>query len=148
MVIKDRIAFGSLAGVVSVLPQIALNLISKAIGFSKIYSFTLAGGVFLGKKVLQNIGGILLGSMLWLFTAAFIGVIITYFLYLTGKEYWWLKGVLVTVVFIHLLMYGFLFNMANAKVIPADIATNFSILGENIIFGLGAGYLVSRWSPP
>lgn len=146
MVIKDRVALGALAGVVSSIPPAILNLISKAIGFSKTYSFTLAGGIFLKGKVTEEPGGILLGTLLWLFTAALVGFLTVLFLQSTGKDYWWLKGPLLTIIFMHLFVYGFAFNMAETKIIPVDVATNISIFFENLVFGVVTGYLVARWS--
>ena len=146
VVIRDRVILGTLASLVAAVPQAILNLISKALGLSKIYSFTLAGGVFLRNKITEDSGGIFLGSILWLFTAAFLGYLIVLFLQYTGKDYWWFKGPFVTIIFMHLLIYGFMFNMANAKVIPIDIPTNISIFAENIVFGVIVGYLIIRWS--
>lgn len=146
MVIKDRVALGALAGVIGAIPQAILNLISKAFGFSKTYSFTLAGGIFLKGKVTEDPGGILLGTLLWLFTSALIGYLTVLFFQSTGKDYWWLKGPLLTIIIVHLFIYGFAFNMAGTKIIPVDVATNISIFFENLVFGVVAGYLVVRWS--
>ncbi|TCL74222.1 hypothetical protein EDC14_1004160 [Hydrogenispora ethanolica] len=145
MTIKDPIALGSLAGICGVIPQIILNLLSKSLGYSKIFSFTLAGGIFLGKKAISSIDGGILGSILWLFTAAFVGCLLVYLLRKTSTDFWWLKAPLLTVILIHLTIFGFGFNMANAKVIPKDVKTNISILVENIAFGLTAGFLITRW---
>lgn len=146
MVIKDRVALGALAGIIGAIPPSILNLISKAIGFSKTYSFTLAGGIFLKGKVTEDPGGILLGTLLWLFTAALVGFLIVLFFQRTGKDYWWLKGPLLTIVLMHLMVYGFAFNMAETKIIPVDVSTNISIFFENLVFGVVTGYLVARWS--
>lgn len=146
MVIRDRVALGVLAGVVGAIPQVILNLISRAVGFSKTYSFALAGGIFLKGKVTEEPGGILLGILLWLFTSAFVGLLIVLFFQKTGKDYWLLKGPLVTIIVMQLFIYGFAFNMANTKVIPVDVSTNISIFFENLVFGVVAGYLVARWS--
>lgn len=145
MTIKDPIALGALTGLCGVIPQIILNLISKSLGYSKIFSFTLAGGIFLGKKVISSVDGGILGSILWLFTAAFVGCLIVYLFRKTGTDFWWIKAPLLSVIFIHLTIYGFGFNMANAKIIPKDVQTNVSILIENIAFGLTVGFFITRW---
>lgn len=137
---------GTLAGAIGAIPPIILNLISHALHFSKTYSFALAGGIFLRKLATTTLGGILLGSTLWLFTAAFMGVMVALLFRITGKDYWWIKSPLLIIVVMHIFIYGFLFNMANTKVIPNDIATNISLLIENIVFSLVIGYLVIRWS--
>ena len=78
--------------------------------------------------------------------AVFIGFIIVLLFQMTGKDYWWLKGPLTTIIIMHLFIYGFAFNMANTKIIPVDIPTNLSIFIENIVFGITTGYLIARWS--
>jgi len=146
MIIKDRVALGAFAGLVGAIPQVILNLISHALHYTKIYSFTLAGGVFLKGKVTQDPGGVILGTILWLFGAMFMGFLIVLFFQKTGKDYWWLKAPLATITIMHLFIYGFAFNMANTKIIPVDIATNLSIFAENFVFGITTGYLANRWS--
>lgn len=146
LIIKDRVALGTLTGILGAVPAVLLNLISHALNFSKTYSFTLAGGIFLKGNVTETAGGILLGSVLWIFTAAFISFLIVLLIERTGKDYWWIKGPLLTIVVMHLLIYGFAFNMAQTKIIPVDVATNISMFVENLIFGITTGYLITRWS--
>lgn len=146
MIIKDRVALGACAGILGALPQVVLNLISHALHYSKTYSFTLAGGIFLKGKVTETASGMFLGTALWLFTSSFVGLLIVLLFEKTGKDFWWLKGPLTTIIVMQILIYGFAFNMANTKIIPVDVPTNLSIFAENLIFGIVAGYLVKRWS--
>lgn len=145
--IKDRVALGAAAGIIGSIPQSLLNLLSKMLGISKTYSFTLAGGIFLGKERTGEIGSFILGTVLWIFTAAFIGYLIVSLMKKTGRGFWWFKGPLVTILVMNLFIYGFMFSIAATKVIPKDVPTNLSILVENLVFGVVAGYLAARWSP-
>jgi hypothetical protein len=147
MVIKDRVALGAFAGILGSLPQIAVNLISHTFHYTKIYSFTLAGGIFLNSNLTGTAGGMILGTLLWLFTAAFLGLLMVLLLEWTGKDYWWFKGPFVTVIVMHIFIYGFFFNMASCTVIPIDVSTNLSFLIENLVFGVTAGYFVKRCAP-
>jgi len=44
------------------------------------------------------------------------------------------------------LVYGFFYALRAPNVVPWDLETNWSILIENIIFGVVSGYLAVRWS--
>lgn len=148
MIIKDRVALGACAGTLGAIPQLLLNLIFHALNYSKTYFFTLAGGIFLREKVTDTVGGIFLGTALWLFTSSFVGFLMVLLFEKTGKDFWWLKGPLTVIMVMQILVYGFVFNMANTQIIPVDVPTNLSIFVENIIFGVVTGYLVKRWSDP
>lgn len=145
--IKDNVALGAAAGIIGSIPQSLLNLLSKMLGISKTYSFTLAGGIFLGKKHTSEIGSFILGTVLWIFTAAFIGYLIVLLMKKTGRDLWWFKGPLVTILVMNLFIFGFMFSIAATTVIPKDVATNLSILVENLVFGVVTGYLIARWIP-
>ncbi|NLM46751.1 MAG: hypothetical protein GX200_08120 [Firmicutes bacterium] len=74
-----------------------------------------------------------------------LGIIASYVIRETGEDFWWLKGIAVTMICMHLIIYGFLYSLGGATIVPFDFATNLSIYFENIIYGLTLGYLVKRW---
>ncbi len=146
MRIRDKIALGTLAGLVASIPQLILNFFFVSLGISAYYSFQLSAGVFVrDHQTTITLGGLLLGGLLWEFASAFLGVLIVYVLHFTGREYWWLKGILSSISFMYILIFGFIFDMGIARIIPQDIGSNFAILFENALFGIIASYLVFRW---
>ncbi|NLM53003.1 MAG: hypothetical protein GX197_09340 [Firmicutes bacterium] len=145
MVIRDRIALGVFAGITATIPSLLVNFLSVNLGFAKWYSHQISGGIYLHPGLTDSIQGIILGLLIWLIPAMTLGVITSYVIRATGEDYWWLKGIGVTLVCMHLIIYGFLYSLGGATIVPFDFATNISIYIENIIYGLTLGYLIKRW---
>lgn len=144
MKISDRIALGTVAGILGTIPQLILNYISVQMGFAKTYAFQLSGGIYLFKRFTAETAGFIFGGIVWLIVAAGLGIITTYIIVFTGKDYWWLKGILVSNFIMYVAIYGIIFTLGGAKVVPFDIPTNASILIENVVFGITTAYLVIR----
>ncbi len=145
MVVRDSIALGAVTGVVGTIPGIIINYISYQLGFSKYYSFQISSGTFLLKGFTDTLSGFVLGGIIWLSTGAVLGILIVFLLQKTGTDYWWLKGLLVSGVVMYTIIYGFLFSLGGSKVAPRDLGTNFTVLLENILFGLTTAFLIVRW---
>lgn len=90
--------------------------------------------------------GIALGVIVWVFQAMALGIIIVYILKLTGKDFWWLKGLVILNSFMYIWIYGFLLTLGAGRIVPFDMRTNWTILVDNTIFGLLTPYLIIRWS--
>lgn len=145
MIIRDRIALGTFAGIAATVPALIVNFLSVQLGLAKWYSFQLSAGIYLHPGLTDSIQGMFLGAFVWMIPAAFMGVIVSYIISATGEDYWWLKGIGVTLVLMYLFIYGFLFTLGAAEIIPFDFATNMSVYVENVIYGVAVGYLVVRW---
>ncbi len=145
MVIHDKIALGTIAGLAGTIPQIVLDFISYQLGYAEYYSYQLAAGIHLAKPLVDTPLGILLGGILWELTGAIMGIFIVYFICQTGIDYWWVKGIILPNFIMFTIIYGFIFDMGGTKVIPLDIGTNFTELLGNTVFGLTTAYLAVRW---
>lgn len=145
MHIQDRIALGTISGLLGTLPQLLINFISYHLGFAKYYSFQLAAGVHIAKHLVDTVTGFILGGIIWELTGAVLGILIVYFIRATGKSYWWLKGMLVPNIVMYTFIFGFLWDMGGSKVVPMDLGTTSTELLGNTIFGLTTSYLITRW---
>ena len=145
MKIRDGFALGAISGVIGTIPQIIFDLISVQLGYSKFYAFQISGSIYLYKSLTYRPMGLILGGLIWETTGVLLGIITVYLIRLTGKEYWWLKGLVVSNLFMFTIIYGFLFSLGAARIIPWDIPTNVTIFMGNIIFGLVMSYYVMRW---
>lgn len=146
MVIRDRIALGAFAGAIAAVLQLIFNFISVKIEFAKFYDFQLSGSIYLEKQLTYTFWGIILGVITWLFVGTGLGIAMVYLIRRTGKDFWWLKGVLISNFIMYTLVYGFFFGIKAPNVVPWDIPTNWSVLIDNTIFGLIASFLIVRWN--
>lgn len=143
--VRDKVALGTIAGLIGTIPQVLINALSVYIGFAKTYDFQLSGSIYLYKELTLTFWGFILGGIVWFSMAIGLGVVTTYFIKVTGKDFWWLKGIIVSNMIMYILMYGFFFALEAPKVVPWDVSTNFSILIENLIFGLTTSYIIKRY---
>lgn len=145
MVIRDRFALGVVAGILATIPSLLVNLLSVNLGFARWYSHQIGGSIYLQPGLTDSLQGAILGLLIWFIPAMILGVITSYLIMATGEDFWWLKGIAVTLTCMHLIIYGFLYTLGGATIVPFDFATNFSIYIENIVYGLTLSYLIKRW---
>lgn len=145
MVIRDRIALGAFAGIIATIPSLIINFLSVQLAFAKWYSYQIGGSIYIHPGLTDSLQGFLLGTLVWLIPALALGIITSYVIQATGEDYWWLKGIAITMIFMYLVVYGFLYTLGGATIVPFDFATNMSVYIENIIYGLSLGYLIKRW---
>ena len=144
LTIRDKVALGAVAGILGSIPPLALNLVLTTAGISKYYSFQISAGAFLEKQLTGTPGGLILGGMAWELSSAILGILIVYVIYFTGKEYWWLKGILTATAFMYVLLFGFIFDICTEHLTPKDLGSNASLLCENILFGVTSSFLAIR----
>ncbi|MGI6659284.1 MAG: hypothetical protein ACOX4N_07760 [Dethiobacteraceae bacterium] len=145
MMIRDRIALGVVAGLLATIPSLIVNIISVNLGFARWYSHQIGGSIYLHPGLTDSPQGVILGLLVWIIPAMILGVITSYVIKVTGEDFWWLKGIAVTLTCMYLIIYGFLYSLGGARIVPFDFATNVSIYIENVIYGLTLAYLIKRW---
>lgn len=143
--IRDRVALGTLAGTIATIPQLILDGILVRAGLSKYFGFQISAGVYLLRPLTERFWGMLLGGLVWEFMAAGLGIITVCLIQCTGKEYWWLKGLLVSNTIMYIFIYGFFYALRGPRIVPWDLGTNWAVLIENLLFGVTVGFLVARW---
>ncbi|GAB6136991.1 hypothetical protein [Halanaerobaculum tunisiense] len=145
MKINDSIALGVYSGIVASIIQMILNVILKELGLVAYYLPQISGSVFLLEKFTDDPLGFALGPVVWLLTGGSLGIIIVYLFKITGTDHWWLKGILVSNVLMYIGIYGILFNLGGAEIVPYDITTNLHVFIQDLLFGLTTAYLIIRW---
>lgn len=145
MQIRDRIALGVFAGAAATVPQILLNALLVWAGLCKYYDYQVSASVYILRHLTHTASGLAFGAVTWTSIACALGVAIVYLLTWTGSAYWWLKGVAVSYGIMFSLIYGFFYAMEAPKITPWDLGTNWSILADNLLFGLVCSLLVVRW---
>ena len=146
MVIKDKVILGSVAGIVASIPQVILNAILLRLKLTEFYDFQIAGSVYLYKYLTYTPSGLLFGAIMWESIAVGLGIIAVYFISVTGRSGWWLKGIIVSNLIMFSLIYGFFFAMQAPTIVPWDLRTDWSMLFENAVFGVCLGYLINLWN--
>lgn len=144
MIIRDTVALGASAGVLGTVPQLIFDFIAVQLGWSGYYAFQISGSIYLLKRFTDSFGGLILGGLVWESMAILLGILIVVTIRITGVDYWWLKGLAVSNIIMFIIIYGFLYTLGAAKIVPFDIQTNLTMFVGNVIFGLTASYLIMR----
>ncbi len=143
--IKDRLLLGLIAG-------LGANLLKEAIaetgirsGLSKYTCKRMIPLVLLNKKEAKTWKGRALGITTDMTIAGMTGVLITYTLSFSGKDYSWLKGIMVS--------NGVLDQVFNAftRVLPQvrqDPNSNLLCRGIHAIFGITAASIITSLGDP
>jgi len=90
--IKDRIILGAISGIVGGKAVRIMNKINYNIGVGDIRYNLMAAELFLPKKDTKKSQANLLGGLVNNINSAFFGIILTYLLGVTGKDYKIIKG--------------------------------------------------------
>ncbi|MFA5820401.1 MAG: hypothetical protein WC854_14140 [Bacteroidales bacterium] len=144
--LKDRILAGTIAGMIAALAKDVPNLILWKLGIVKYSYFTIAASSLLRPQDTTSILGWVLGIIVDIITGGTLGIVIIFLFKLTGRDYWWYKG-LIAGNLIWLLGLGILINIGFARIIPIDPIFRITSLFEHQVFGLTAAYLIFTWYP-
>jgi len=146
MKIEDTVALGSVAAFAAATAQMVMDLISHYFIFQgKYMGYQISAGVYLHPQLTNDPLGVALGVIVWFFQAAMLGIILVYVLKITGRDFWWLKGLIVSNGIMFVWIYGFLLTLGARRIVPFDMRTNWTVLTSNIVFGLLTSYLIIRW---
>lgn len=147
MKIEDTFALGAISALVASIPQVIFDWISHYYLFrGKYQAYQISSGVYLHPQLTNDPMGIALGVIVWITQAMVLGIIMTYVLKKSGKDFWWLKGLLISNGIMHIWIYGFLLTLGAGRIVPFDMRTNWTIMVDNTIFGLLTPYFIIRWS--
>lgn len=143
--INDSSALGALTGIVATVPQIIFDFIAVKLGYSGYYAFQISGSIYLFKRFTNDLLGLMLGGIVWESNAILLGIVTVHYMRYTGRDYWWLKGLFASNIIMYTVIYGFLYNLGGAKIVPYDIPTNLTVLFGNTIFGVFMSFLIVKW---
>lgn len=145
MKIKDEFALSVIAGLIACIPQLTFDTISYFAGYSKYFAFQIAAGIFVRKDLTTTPAGLIMGAMIWMIAAIFISLVTIAVFRFTGKDYWWLKSPAIVLSIMFIGIYGFLFNLGGAEIVPNDVPTNVTMLINNVIFSIVLGYSIIHY---
>ena len=90
---KDKIILGILVALLANTVKLTFNYISFMLNFTDAVFWQLIAALFLDREDVFTPLGLLIGATADSIVMGFLGVIFIYFIYLTGKENLWIKGI-------------------------------------------------------
>jgi len=142
---RDTITIGSIAGLAGTLPIMAVNLIFHLFGFKATPAWEASADIFLSPHLIHTPVGYVVGFAGQSIIGASGGIVMAYFLRLTGKDYYllkglglggllWLSSVGLIMPMLHITMY-----------IQNEPATQYMIILNLSLFGLTSSAIVAKY---
>ena len=146
MALKDKIAIGTVAGLISGTVGLFFSYSFFHLGISLISSLQLAASLVVMDILNLTLGGIIWSVVTHLTVSAAFSVLLTYMLFLTGKEYWALKGIGFGVI-ICILAHSYFIPLMRTDI--RELIFNAPSFGTMItthaLIGLIASFIISRY---
>jgi len=144
--LKDRILAGTIAGMIASIIKTISNLILWKMGVIKHLYLFIASAALIRPEDATTVLGVILGVVVDIITGGTLGLLLVYLFKLTGRDYWWYKGLIMGNV-IWLFGLGLAINFGASRIVPVDPVFRLTSLVEHQIFGLVGAYLIIKWYP-
>ncbi len=140
----DSVQLGMIAGVLCNLPKVILMHIFQQMDLVRYNFAQMTAGIFIEQNGLSNPFALATGYIADFAVASSLGIILVYFLKLTGKDYPISKGLLYGII-IHIIVFGVAKTLGITSVELVDPVANFVVLLPNIAFGISAALFIYRY---
>jgi hypothetical protein len=146
---KDKIIAGSVAGAVGGVFGLIFSYSLFLLGISPVSSINIAGS-FVALDILNlTTGGIIWAIIVHFVVATIYGVMLIYFLLITGKDYWLVKGVLTGAAFC-LIAHAYLLPLMRTDATVHSLIFNPPSFGTmtlaHTIIGMVSAYVIIRYA--
>ncbi len=144
--LKDRILAGTIAGMIAAMVKNIPNIVLYKLGVVHVLYLYIASAALIRTQDINTSLGLILGVIVDIITGGTLGLLIIILFKITGRDYWWYKGLIVGNV-IWLFGLGIAINFGASRIVPLDPMFRLTSLIEHQIFGLVGAYLIFRWYP-
>ncbi len=145
--IQDKLTLGVAAGILSNFVVEIIDYVFYLLGVNKWHHFHIAAATYFKLSDANTLPAIIIGAINDFSIAAILGIFIIYILYYTGTDYFYVKGIGVTIVF-WLLIYGMLLRFGVSRINPTDPGTNSVHLAVHIILGFLTSWIIVKHGIP
>ncbi|KJS87823.1 MAG: hypothetical protein JM58_02970 [Peptococcaceae bacterium BICA1-8] len=144
--LRDRILAGTIAGMIATIFKTIPNIILWKMGIVQHSYLHLAAAALISPQDVNTPLGLIIGVAVDIITGGTLGLLIIYLFKITGRDYWWYKGLIIGNA-IWLWGLGVTINFGASKMVPLDPVFRLTSLAEHQIFGLVVAYLIIKWYP-
>ncbi|NLI93993.1 MAG: hypothetical protein GX434_17890 [Peptococcaceae bacterium] len=145
--IKDKVILGIAAGTLANIIVSVIDIIFYKLNVNKYIHFHIAASAYFLESDVHTLPALIVGIISDFTIAAFLGILIVYILFVTGTDYFYLKGLIVVLVF-WLFIYGIILRLKIARIDPIDAGTNLVHLSTHIMLGLITSWFIKKHGIP
>lgn len=141
--IKDKVITGAIIGILADLVKLASNYIMYLVGLTPTVFWRITATRFLEKEDIYKPIALLIGGTADIIISSILGIVFVYFLYYTGKDYLWLKGVgFGLAVWVNL--FGTLLGASVMTKIPQKPSSIIVTIIAHLIFGFALAFFAQK----
>lgn len=141
--IDDKITLGVVSSIIGTLLLGVVDYIAFMLNLEKWQLINIAASAYFKVDDVGTLPALFVGGITHLANAGLLGVIICYILYYTGIDFYWLKGIGVSLMF-WLFAYGVVLRTHIGRIDPTGAFTNVSHILFHIIGGWLIAYLIIK----
>jgi hypothetical protein len=142
--IKDKLILGNISGIFSFSMVNVIDYISIRLHLNQWHIWQLSASLFFPKKELTSIPAITIGGVTHLTLACMIGVIIFFTLYYTGRTFYIIKGIGVTLLAWVMIYGGLLCLKITSITQPLGAQTNMIHMFFHILVGSLNAFMIIK----
>jgi|GEM_PF-815934 len=135
LVLKNKMMVGILVGILADTVKLTFNYITFRLGFTSAVFWQLIAALFLTKEDVFTPAGLLIGGTADIIVASFLGVVFIYFIYYTGKENLWIKGIGFGLL-VWVSMFGVFLQQLIRNTIPPESSGILVTIAAHFLYGL------------
>lgn len=142
---RDTLTIGTIAGITGTVSMHILSMIEKLFGIVDLTTLQVSAALFLEWDQINTPAGLFVGVIAHLIVGSAGGVLLAYLIKISGKDYYWLKG-LALAGFMLLLGMGFVIRVMD--IVPQIRNNSMTALLHIInysVYGLLASYVIAKY---
>jgi hypothetical protein len=142
---KDTLTIGTIAGIAGTVVMHIFSMIAEALNLITVTTLDTSAAIFLNANQMNTTAGLIVAIIAHFIIGAAGGVLLAYFIRVSGKDYYWLKG-LALGGFMLLAGMGFVVNIMN--LMPEMKGDSVTVLIHMITFfayGLTSSYIIAKY---
>jgi hypothetical protein len=143
--VKDTLTVGVVAGIVGTIVMLILSQLLMALDLIKMATLDYSAEIFLEPQQAGTPAGVIVGLIAHFMVGAGGGVLLAYFMKISGKDYYWLKGLGLGAV---MLLLGMAFVVTLMNIMPEMREDSLTVLFHMVIYfiyGLTCAYVIKRY---
>jgi len=144
--IKDKFILGAFSGAATTTVLNFVDYLSLALHVNNLHIWQIAGSLYYTQEELKSVVAIVLGGITHTTLTSFVGIIICYTLYFTGRSFYIIKGIVICLLFWIMLFGGTLRLGITSLPQPLGITTNLAHFTGHVLLGVITSILIVKFA--
>ena len=142
-IITDKFFLGVISGILANIIENIYNYTSYFFNLTKYFIWHIAASAYFQIPDVKTMPALVVGMFTDYAIAAGMGIATVYLLYLTGEDFWFVKGLSVSSLS-WLFVFGIILRLKIGRIDPIDAGTNLVNLIGHILLGILIPFIIIK----